>query len=301
MYKFIISFSKTKKRRVYKETPSQFNYFGNDLKRICVYEHYYDNESLPFYVGQGSISRAYCFNQYCRNKSWLNKVKDISKVHVKIIYIDISIEQSIIYEKELIKKYGKLIDNTGCLTNENDGGKNSQIGENNYFYKKRFFKEENSNYGNKYYLNPNSIPILQIDIFGNIIKEWSSAQEAEEIGHFCSGPIGYCCKGKRYIHKGYQWIYKKDYNSNKNYEYIPSITNKGLYIGFPINHIDDISKILIIYSPKEAKELGFSIKNISQVCNGEKKSHKGYVFRNYYYLPIEEKLKYKDLIDATKI
>ena len=62
-----------------------------------------------------------------------------------------------------------------------------------------------------------------IDILGNIVKEWSSNTEASEILNICPNSILGCCKGKRHIAGGYQWIYKKDYNENKDYTYIPGI------------------------------------------------------------------------------
>lgn len=36
------------------DVPSKHSFHLNDLNRICVYLHYYDNEINPFYVGQGS-------------------------------------------------------------------------------------------------------------------------------------------------------------------------------------------------------------------------------------------------------
>ena len=30
-----------------------------DYNRHVVYEHYYDNETLPFYVGEGTLQRAF--------------------------------------------------------------------------------------------------------------------------------------------------------------------------------------------------------------------------------------------------
>lgn len=279
-----------------KQIPSEKGYHFDDLKRICVYAHFYDKEELPFYIGQGTISRAFNFSKDVRNKSWKEKVKDISKINVEILYIDISIEDSIKLEKELINKYGKLIDGTGCLTNENDGGKNAQIGKDNYFYGKSCLGENNGNYGNKYEQNPISKSILQIDIFGNIVKEWASAKEAEEKGGFCSSPISACCYKKRHIHKGYQWIFKSDYDKNKNYEYTPGQTNNRIYIAFPKDSIFDMSKVIVIYNKQQAEDLGFSMRNINQVAHGDKKSHKGFIFRDYFKLPKEEKLMFKDLI-----
>lgn len=293
----VVNKATIRKNNKEKETPSKQGYTYKDLKRICVYAHYYDKEQNPFYIGQGSLARAFVFNKNVRNKSWFNKAIDISKVHVKIIIIDISIEESIEKEKELIKFHGRLDNNTGCLTNENNGGKNSQIGENNYFFDKHFVGKDNPNYGNKYSSNPNSIPIIQLDILGEKVREWASATEAEEIGKFCAGSINACCNKKRHIHKGYQWIYKHDYNEKDDYEYIPGKTNNGIYIGFPMGAVNNMDKIIILYNAKQAQDLGFRLSNVNQVCHGNKKSHAGYVFKNFFDMSTYDKRKYIPYID----
>lgn len=294
----------TKKRKVadnVTDVPSKHGFQTKDLNRICVYFHYYDEEQNPFYVGQGSVQRA--FNFISRNKLWKEKVKDTSKVKVNIFKIDISIEESIKIEKELIDKY-KRIENGGCLVNGNDGDTAiGKSGSENYFYDKHLFGKENGNYGNKYEFNNLSIPILQIDIMGNIVKEWASATEASEIGGFLAGPIAGCCSGKRHIHAGYQWIYKSNYNPDKNYEYVPGKTNTKIYIavskallfGKPVD-------IKILYGADDLKAHGFVPKNVSQVITGHKKSHCGYKFYDFFKLPKEEKEKYINMIDnAIKI
>lgn len=296
MVTFNFKLSATKKKsRI--NTPSANGYNVKDLKRICVYEHYYDDEKLPFYVGQGYVSRAFSFNHKIRNRSWNNKVKDINLIKVKIVNIDITVEESINIEKELIKKYGRLDNNTGVLTNENDGGKNCQIGKDNYFYDIHFCGENNPNYGNKYNLNNNSIPVLQIDIFGNIVKEWASAREAEEIGGYYCGCISACCKGKRHLHKFYQWIYKSDYDKNNNYEYVPGKTNEIIYIAESIYYIKGFNpKPIVFVSNKELRDNGFNPNIVNQVSNGTKRTHKGYKFKNYFKLSREEKEKYFDIV-----
>lgn len=50
--------------------------------------------------------------------------------------------------------------------------------------------------------------ILQLDLNGNIIKEWESARNAEINNGFDNSCIIKCCKGKRKSHKGYRWQYK---------------------------------------------------------------------------------------------
>lgn len=280
------------------DIPSKHGFQLKDLNRICVYLHYYDKEQNPFYVGQGSIRRAFSFTS--RNKLWKEKVIDITKVKVNIFKIDITIEESIQLEKELINKY-KRIENGGCLVNGNDGDTYiDKCNSENYFYNKHLFGENNGNYGNKYEFNSLSIPILQIDILGNIIKEWASATEASEKGNFHAGSIAACCKGKRHIHNGYQWIYKKDYNPNKNYEYIPGKTNNKIYIAISVANIDRKPvNIKILYGAEDLRINGFTPKNVSQVITGAKKSHAGYIFLDFFKLHKEEKEKYINLIDIT--
>ena len=121
-----------------------------------------------------------------------------------------------------------------------------------------------------------------------------------EKGNFHAGPIAACCKGKRHIHNGYQWIYKKDYNPNKNYEYIPGKTNNKIYIAISVANIDRKPvNIKILYGAEDLRINGFTPKNVSQVITGAKKSHAGYIFLDFFKLHKEEKEKYINLIDIT--
>lgn len=73
------------------DVPSKHGFHLNDLNRICVYLHYYDNEINPFYVGQGSINRAFSFSR--RNnivREWSSAISvaniDRKPVNIKILY-----------------------------------------------------------------------------------------------------------------------------------------------------------------------------------------------------------------------
>ena len=52
-------------------------------------------------------------------------------------------------------------------------------------------------------------PILQYDLDGNLIKEWSSQKEASRFG-YNQGNIGQCARGKRKTAHGYVWKYKEE-------------------------------------------------------------------------------------------
>lgn len=55
----------------------------------------------------------------------------------------------------------------------------------------------------------NSIPIIQMDLNGNFIKEWNSAKEAGEYG-FHSSHIGECCNGHAKTHAKFTWKFKNE-------------------------------------------------------------------------------------------
>ena len=65
----------------------------------------------------------------------------------------------------------------------------------------------NNNYGtrNEKISNSKKIPILQYDLDGNFIREWSSAID---VGREVRGGICQCLKGKTKTAYGYKWVYK---------------------------------------------------------------------------------------------
>lgn len=63
----------------------------------------------------------------------------------------------------------------------------------------------------------NSIPVIQLTLDGEFVREYSSAVEAENYG-FKRGCICEVCKGRRAkTHKGFKFIYKKEYMEVKQY------------------------------------------------------------------------------------
>lgn len=56
--------------------------------------------------------------------------------------------------------------------------------------------------------------ILQLDMYNNIIKEWDSLIELELEGFQKSNVIN-VCTGKRKSHKGFNWVYKNDYEKSE--------------------------------------------------------------------------------------
>ena len=101
---------------------------------------YYDMNGDLFYIGKGKYNRKfyhlyesqnYRKDKTLYNKHKTNKIKSIiSKIgidefietKIKVIKDNLTEKEALDLEKTLILKYGKLIDNTGILTNITDGG-----------------------------------------------------------------------------------------------------------------------------------------------------------------------------------
>lgn len=103
--KFDISFKVVKKRKPKQTINNNNSYFNytKDKDKLCVYFHYYDKETQPFYIGFGSIDRAFHFS--ARNNIWKEYVKDETLVNVKIKAFDLPKEELEHIEHRLILRY----------------------------------------------------------------------------------------------------------------------------------------------------------------------------------------------------
>lgn len=62
--------------------------------------------------------------------------------------------------------------------------------------------------GAKTMADKTSMKILQLDMEGNLIKEWNSINDAKREG-FHAGHISECCNNKKPQYKGFKWEFKK--------------------------------------------------------------------------------------------
>jgi hypothetical protein len=93
--------------------------------------HIRTDKNEPFYIGIGSsIKRAY--KKDGRNNLWEKIVKKTS-YNVKILFNGISRKEACEKEREFIKLYGRICDNTGCLSNITVGG-DILLGKDNPMY-----------------------------------------------------------------------------------------------------------------------------------------------------------------------
>ena len=65
--------------------------------------------------------------------------------------------------------------------------------------------------------NGYKVPVVQLDSEYNFIKEFQSMKDAaQEVGLLCSNSLYYALKNKEKMIKGFHWMYKTDYETDKN-------------------------------------------------------------------------------------
>lgn len=98
-----------------------------NLSKYYVYGLYKNNTEL-FYIGKGSGSRyKHYYKKALRQNRYLTcHLKYLIKENIsyvgKIIKDNLTEDEALNYEAELIKQYGKKVNGTGCLYNIADGG-----------------------------------------------------------------------------------------------------------------------------------------------------------------------------------
>lgn len=72
-------------------------------------------------------------------------------------------------------------------------------------------------------------PVLQLDLDGNVICEFECGRDASEMLGIAASHIQDCCANKPHhkTYKGYQWVYKDEYDPNKDYKIQVPMPNRG--------------------------------------------------------------------------
>ena len=269
-------------------------YFFKQNTKFYVYLHLTE-DGMPFYIGKGKGKR--CLNIHNRSVWWNNVV---SKYGYYIKILEINLDEDKCFEREVywIEFFGRKQLGKGTLVNMTNGGD----GTSGKIYSKKereirsqFFKnnlkalqaignranyfgvclsgKDNPNYGNTGSTNPMAKLVVKLDLDGNFIEEYGSLIDAE-LANKVKG-VYQVCKRQRHQLKGFIYLYKEDYESG-NYVITTGITSKKV-----VYKIDkETNTVLKKYnSINETKEDGFNPKNVSQVCNGEKITHKGYKWK----------------------
>lgn len=110
------------------------------------------------------------------------------------------------------------------------------------------------------------VVVFQYSIDGLFLKKWDCIYDVEKELNIPSGNIVKSCKGDRKLGGKYMWRY---YKVDKLNAYSKDVARKSVYsYDFEGNFVKEYA------SARDTESDGFSYKNVSQCCTGEKKSHK---------------------------
>lgn len=234
------------------------------MKIHYLYRHIRLDKNEPFYIGIGSYEQG-CkkYKMYeranlkiRRNNIW-NSIFEKTKYRVDIVLevndLDLINEK----EKEFVKLYGRINLGTGILANLTDGGKGIDNSVELKASRERFKK-----------------PILQYNLNGDFIKEWSCKKEIQKELDYCEASILACCKNEIKQSYGFQWKWKL----NDNFPTI--IENIGLRFT-PILQYDLDGNFIKEYITLSAasKYTGANISQIHKACKNNHGTAKGYQWR----------------------
>lgn len=236
------------------------------LKKDCVYRHLKPNGEV-FYIGIGSnLKRPY--NKKNRSVYWKNKVKKYPDYEVQILTTGLTKEEACEIETVLISWYKREDCCGGTLVNLTDGGESTygrimedwQRKKMSEDFKGKFIGEDNPNYGNY----------------------WSDDKK-KNMSHLKKKQYrnGEIIVNYEAMKKGNETRFSKwDENSQLKKEMIKKVSEKNNIYEYLKLSLD--GEILEVYQSRleviEAyPEAGKTI--ILSVCNGYKKTYKGFLWR----------------------
>jgi hypothetical protein len=184
--------------------------------KYYLYRHIRIDKNEPFYIGIGTkpkvyntYKKEYCraFSYHDRNSIW-NKIISKTDYKVEIIFESNDYDLIKIKEKEFIKLYGQIFNNTGNLSNISIGGDGNCSP----------FPESSKEKLSVSQIKRVGRGIVILDLNQNYITTTNSIVEAHKITKVKTGNIISCCKNQRKCKK-FIFIYKEDYKKEKDYLY----------------------------------------------------------------------------------
>ena len=144
------------------------------------------------------------------------------------------------------------------------------VGENNPFYGKHHTDDTKNRLS-----EVRSIPVVQLNLNGEYIKEFRSGREASRATGVDESTINDCCIKKPHCKSGggFLWVYKKDYNSDNNISY----DNSALR---PVVQLDKLGNFIAEYNTIKNASIITSVhnSNITVCCKGDYNHAGGYIW-----------------------
>ncbi len=141
-----------------------------------------------FYVGIGSDSKYKRAKNLSLRTDYFKKIINKSKYKLDIILDDLTWDEACLKEIELIALYGRKDLGTGNLVNFTDGGEGRKGSQNKI------------------------TPVYQIDLQGNIIKEWVNIETICKELNIHRQSLYAVLNKKVWTCRDFIWVYKEKYN-----------------------------------------------------------------------------------------
>jgi predicted GIY-YIG superfamily endonuclease len=195
-------------------------------------ENIFYNLTLSKQAEMPKVSCVYVIINMINNKFYIGSAKRFNKRIVKHKTELRNNKHHNNYLQNAVNKYGVENFKVFILEVTND-----YLSQEDYYIKKYKARELGYNLGLvETSIEINSKPVIQLDLNGNFINEFSSVSKAcEFLGTDNTTNISSVCVGKALSYKNYIWVHKSDYLINKNYQYKHS-TNKFI-IKYDLNNI----------------------------------------------------------------
>lgn len=138
----------------------------------------------------------------------------------------------------------------------------------------------------KRYNNSRKKSVIQYDIYGEPVRIWDCASNAEAFLGISKGNISKCCNKIQVIAGGYLWKFVEDTTPIIEFQEKYALSNKCC----SVNLIDDNGNIIRTYESGKAAELDLDLPRgkVSEVCNRKRKHTKNYKFEWGY--PIKRRI-----------
>ena len=155
-----------------------------------------------FYVGIGSDSKYKRAKNLSLRTDYFKKIINKSEYKLDIVFDDLTWEEACLKEIELIALYGRKDLGIGTLINFTDGGEGRKGSQNRI------------------------TPTYQIDLEGNIIKEWINIETICKKLNIHRQSLYAVLNGKVLTCNKFIWVYKKDYSLTRIKSVLDKLENE---------------------------------------------------------------------------
>lgn len=112
--------------------------------------------------------------------------------------------------------------------------------------------------------NPLSRSVCQLTLNGKLVKIWDSLADIRRSGKYNVPNIELTCQGVNSHSYGYLWVFKEDYDPNKEYKWVPSKIYRAVVL------VDENNNLLkeFVSVVQASRDMHVDRKTVRDSCNG---------------------------------